>query len=288
MKTILFFFLFIISLSVLAQKKKITKEKIDNKEEQTKTDFRYRAFQLYQNDYDLSDVQAEIDFGKGLAARILTKYKLVKNESLQRYVSTLGAGISSMIGRPELTFYFGILESNEINAYACPGGYIFITKGALNLMNSEAQLVGVIAHEIAHVNERHVLKKLKIKGKDTSISGGLGALIGGTTASFRVALQAVMDKAMNLLFEEGLQKNEEMQSDEIATKALYSLNYSVTAYKELISKLDDGENQSNAKIVSKTHPNSKMRVSAIEKFISKNIQTNSYLNENRYNNYVSF
>lgn len=161
--------------------------------------YRKRISQV-KTKFDGSDVAAEVEFGKSLAARILGKFKLVENPGLQSYVSTLGAGLAAKIGRPELKYHFAVIDNSEVNAYACPGGYIFITQGAINWMSNEAQLLGVLAHEIAHVNGRHVVKKLKIQGKDGSMLSGLGSMIGGATAAYREALGVALDKAYDLLF----------------------------------------------------------------------------------------
>ena len=69
----------------------------------------------------------------------------------------LGQGIVANLGRPEIRYYFAIIDSSHINAYATPGGYVFITKGLIDECNNEAQLVGVLAHEMAHIKNRDIL-----------------------------------------------------------------------------------------------------------------------------------
>ena len=73
------------------------------------------------------------------------------------------------MGRPELRYYFGILDTEDINGYAAPGGYIFVTTGALKLMRNEAQLAGVLAHELAHINQKHIVKQLNLQSTDLSL-----------------------------------------------------------------------------------------------------------------------
>jgi len=238
--------------------------------------------------YDVNDVTAEIEFGKSLAARILGKYPLYSDKKIQTYLSTLGSGIASQIGRPELQFHFAILDTNDVNAYACPGGYIFITKGAMKLAKNEAQLAGIISHEIAHVNERHVIKKLKIKGHDSSFASGLAALVGGATSSYRAALSAILDQGYALLFEQGIQKSEEHQSDRLAVETLFSLGYDIKSYYNLISELKSEYGLGRAQVVSRTHPDIDSRLGEINKFMQKNniSMDGNITNENRYNDYV--
>lgn len=252
--------------------------------------FRFRApkiQQLKNPQYSPSDIKAEIEFGKGLAARILTRYPLVDNQLLQKYVNTLGAGLAAQIGRPELTFYFGVIQTPDVNAYACPGGFIVLTKGLIDLLENEGELVGVLAHEIAHVNERHVIKKLKLKGKDDSAISGLGAMIGGATNSFRVALKTISDEAMNVLFNEGLAVSEELESDVVAISAINAAGYSVQAYRDLLVKIKKSMEEQNAKVLTKTHPQVNSRLLMVDKFEKKYKPSNQKLNVERFKRYAT-
>ena len=102
-----------------------------------------------------ADVKAEIEFGRGVAARILARYPPYNDPKLTRYVNLVGGGLAALSGRPELHYHFAILNTDDINAYSTPGGYVFVTLGALKLMHDESELAGVMAHETAHVALRH-------------------------------------------------------------------------------------------------------------------------------------
>ena len=104
--------------------------------------FRYRANLFIQSDWTASDIDVEVEFGKKLAARILGQYKLLDNPALQNYVNLLGQGIASTVEEPELTYYFSIIDSDHVNAYAAPGGYIFVTKGLLDKCVNESSIGG--------------------------------------------------------------------------------------------------------------------------------------------------
>ena len=252
-------------------------------------EFRRRANSIVTG-YTQEDIKAEIDFGRKLAAKILGKYKIVKDKKLQRYVSTLGEGVAAQIGRPELTYYFAILDTDEINAYACPGGYIFVTKGAIKAMRNEAHMVGVIAHEITHVNERHVVKQLKIKGKDKSITSGLAGIVGGGTATARIALERLSEKAFQILFEEGLAKEDEFESDTHAVEMLITLNYDWSNYRDYIQTLKKLIAQGQGKVISKTHPDVTTRINKINATAQKNQYqtTTGKINVQRFKQYVQF
>ena len=246
----------------------------------------HKLSELSMNSYTANDVKAEIEFGRGLASRILSKYKMVDDKQLQKYVNYLGAGLSNHIGRGDLTYYFAVIDSSDVNAYACPGGYILLTKGLINILTNEAELVGVLAHEINHVNERHVIKKLKIKGSDDSSIASLGALMGSSTATFRVALKTLTDEAMNLLFNQGLMESEEIDSDRLAISALYSSGYDINAYRTLLEKIRQSLDSAQAVVLKKTHPKVDDRMKVVAEFESKKLVKYDKINSERFKQYA--
>ncbi|MEY8217166.1 MAG: M48 family metalloprotease, partial [SAR324 cluster bacterium] len=151
-------------------------------------EFRLRAHHVYWKNQE-ANTEREIDFGRGVSAKILGKYPILRDEGTVRYISQIGTGISAQLGRPELRYYFGILDTDEINAFAAPGGYIFVTKGALKLMRNEAQLAGVLAHELAHIDQKHIVRKLKLQGFDRSLTSGIAQVLGGASLSAKIALE---------------------------------------------------------------------------------------------------
>ncbi len=215
------------------------------------------------------DLEAEIRFGRDLAARILGNYKLLKNEKLIRYVSRVGKSISLYSGRPELKFYFAVLDTDEINAFATPGGYIFITHGALKKMDNEAQLAAVLGHEIAHVTRRHVVRRIDIRGDNTSAVSALSGMIGGATAAFRTLLETSINKASEILFEKGYKLKEEMEADSIGTLMAASAGYHPSALKNFLIK-SGGFEKKDATYKSKEHPQLNIRMKNLNKILVKN------------------
>lgn len=230
--------------------------------------FRLRLNQL-EKAYTLDDIEAEIAFGKDLAAKILKKHPLSKNKRLQKYISLLGAGIVGQIGRPELSYHFAILDLDDVNAYACPGGFIFITSGAIKAMENEAQLVGVLSHEVIHVNQRHIVKQLKIRAKGDGITEGLSNLIGSSTASARILLTQLTEKAYALLFEEGVSKNDEFEADGLGSEGLVSLGYDWTSYQSYLTIIKAQMQKGHGDVLSKTHPDIDDRIERIDKLASE-------------------
>jgi predicted Zn-dependent protease len=105
--------------------------------------------------------QEEITIGGNLISGLLGAAPLVEDQALQQYVNDVGYWIASRSSRKDLPWTFGVIDSSGINAFAAPGGYVVITLGLYNLLENEAQLAGVLAHEIAHVVRKHHLKALQ-------------------------------------------------------------------------------------------------------------------------------
>src|SRR3989338_623568 len=231
-------------------------------------DFRKRKSQLKESFTANEDIRAEIVFGRELSARILGRYKLYDDKKLTRYINLVGKGIAQYAGRTEIEFRFAVLDTDIINAFAAPGGYIFITKGALKIMEDEAELSAVLAHEIAHVTERHIVQELNIKGTEDSPAAGLARILGGGTETMRVVFTQMVDKAVEILFEKGLKKQDELNSDRIATITAANAGYDPAALKRYFEKISNREEKTE--ILTGTHPSFGERIDNIDSFLTKN------------------
>ena len=232
-------------------------------------EFRLREHHVYWKN-QVANTEREIDFGRSVSAKILGKYPIMRNEQKVRYISQIGTGISAQLGRPELRYYFGILDTDEIIAFAAPGGYIFVTKGALKLMRNEAQLAGVLAHELAHIDQKHIVRKLKLQGVDRSLTSGVAQVLGGASLSAKIALERLNDLAFKMLMEEGLSKEDEAEADQKALEMLMSTGYDLQSYLDYLLSLKPYLEQGQAKVLSKTHPTIEFRYNNLHEFITKN------------------
>ncbi len=212
-----------------------------------------------------NDVKAEIEFGRELAATILGKTAYYDNNQANRYINLVGHAVARNSERSELDYYFAVIDTPEINAYATPGGYIFVTRGALELMEDEAELAAVLAHEIAHVTQRHIVKELNIKGKDEESGDGLTKLFGSFGDTARVAVNQALDKANQLLFISGLKKEDEYQADEVGTTLLITSGYDHTALHRYLSRVKLQKRQKTG-VLHNTHPSFDSRLTELEGF----------------------
>lgn len=203
--------------------------------------------------YTVEDVEKEILFGREMAAILLSDKNLVVDQALSRYVSLVGHSVLRHSGRTDLNFYFAVIKSTEINAYATPGGYIFITSSALELMENEAQLAAVLAHEIAHVVDRHIVKALKIRSDDTSMTALISKLTGINTQSAKIVFNQAIGQAMEILFSRGLGHNDEYNADQQGILLTTLSGYDPSQYVGFMDRIRPIIESSKGEL-SNTHP----------------------------------
>ncbi len=213
------------------------------------------------------DVQTELIFGREVAARLAGRYTIYDNERLTRYVNLVGRAIALNTNRPELEFHFGVLNTDEINAYAAPGGFVFVTRGAIMKMQDEAELAGVLAHELGHIVERHVVNELHIRGSEGSAAAGLARLIGGTSESARIAFSQSVDKAMDMLFTTGYKREDEVQSDRDAMLFCSLSGYDPAGLVRYFERLNAVKGK-NTEVLDKTHPSYEVRIAWLKGVIA--------------------
>jgi beta-barrel assembly-enhancing protease len=248
--------------------------------------FRQRAHSHVLSVTTASDVEAEIRFGRDVAARVLGRLPLQQDEALTRYLNLVGTALATRSSRSDLRFHFALLDSDGINAYSAPGGYIFISRGALKLAQDEAELAGVLAHEIAHVSERHIVKALNIRAADTGGSVGVGRLLGGSSDTARIAIGQAVDQAVAILFESGYSQQDELESDQVATLLLASSGYDPLALRRYLERVQAQEQGSAA--LNTTHPPSQQRLRTLDRLIAdENLDELTLVrNSTRFNRHV--
>jgi beta-barrel assembly-enhancing protease len=226
------------------------------------SDWRTRTSAAEAEVVTTSDIAAEISFGRAIAARILGRHKPYDNPSLIKYVNLVGATLALSTNRPELEFHLMILDTDEINAYASPGGYIFITKGALKYMKDESELAGVLAHEVAHIVEKHIVKDLKIKGTDESGVSDLAKLTGGSSGAARAAFGLAVEKGLELIFKDEYKKEDELQADKTGVTISALSGYDPTGLARYLSRIKPIKEKTPPPADS-THPSFDSRVAQI-------------------------
>ena len=184
------------------------------------------------------------------------------DEKMQEYVATVGNAVAAYSDRAAIPYYFAVLANKEPNAFACPGGYIFITRGLLDEIDDEAELAGVLGHEIAHVSEKHALSIIR-----------RSKMIAGTaevTAAYLDANPDVFDKlakeTANTILEKGLDKGKELEADRIGMDYAHRLGYDPHGLRDVLLKL--GKKEAGTPLA-KTHPPAKLRADTLDSILAK-------------------
>jgi predicted Zn-dependent protease len=208
------------------------------------------------------DEKGEIEIGRELASTLLGAAPLLANDAVQRYVQSVGRWLASQTERPDLPWQFGVLDAPQLNAFAAPGGFIFVTRGLLERMRSEAELAGVLAHEIAHVLQKHHLKAIQKSGQVGVATGVLSLAIQDRNALAREKLIAFGTE----MYSRGLDRGDELEADRlgvvIAARAGYD-PYGLPVVLQMLQAMNPED--SGLALMFKTHPKPADRLEAIEK-----------------------
>ena len=208
--------------------------------------------------------QQEQKLGAQWAATLLGAAPLVKDEAMQTYVNQLGLWIALHSERPALPWRFGVIDSPNINAFATPGGYVLLTRGLMASLRDEAELAGVLAHEIAHVVKKHHLNAI-LKAQGAS----LGAELLGKYAEDKLGAGEVTDKVVGGLKEvslRGLDKGDEYQADRMALVLAARAGYDPFGLPRVLQTLETLNAKDSAlALLFETHPTPTARLDALEK-----------------------
>ncbi|RYF14646.1 MAG: peptidase M48 [Comamonadaceae bacterium] len=166
--------------------------------------------QMLSESVDTVDEGKEIEIGRQLAAVLLGSKPLHGDAALQRYVNRLGRWISLQSARAHLPWTFGVLDDPGFNAFAAPGGYVFVTKGLVDRVD-EAELAGILAHEIAHVTEKHHLQALASRARSGLATQLIASQVRSSAAGNFVSAQ--MLALGRDLYARGLDRGDEFAAD---------------------------------------------------------------------------
>jgi predicted Zn-dependent protease len=213
----------------------------------------------------LSD-EEEIKVGRDVAANLAARYGLDENPAKLHYLNLIGQAIAKKCSRPNIPYHFGILKSSEINAMATPGGYVCVTDGLLAFVQDESELAGVLAHEISHVTQKHIVKA--IRQADLLGAGQDAAAAAGKDVSQYGQLS---DFSINLL-SNGLSRGDEMEADKLGTILAAKVGYDPTGLRRSVERLGKKESSDAAALArfNKTHPPAADRLQAIDATLEQN------------------
>ena len=208
-------------------------------------------------------VEEEREVGREVSAKVVAFFHLYKDEALTRYVNMVGATVAAQAERQDITYHFAVLDSDDINAFSAPGGYIFITRGAVALCEDESELAGVLAHEVGHVAGKHVLK---IVERDKAMRAGVDEAKAHMPGS--AYLHKMSKGILVKLIDQGLAPSDEFDADQRGIKYAHAAGYPADGLARFLTKLDQATEQGGKSFWTRTHPPVKDRNVHIQQTIT--------------------
>jgi predicted Zn-dependent protease len=227
------------------------------------------------------EVQQELSFtdaeeqalGAEISAKIRDKYGVVQDQAVHKYVALVGTVLASRSARPGLKWTFVVLDTDGVNAFAAPGGFIHITRGALALLQNEAELASVLGHEIGHVTAKHTLNAIQ-KSKTL----GLAA-----QASRQQVISRVATRGYELLLENNFDRNDEMSADRIGATLANGAGYSPDGLNGFLTRLAErNKGLTERSGVFASHPETRARLEALARVIKSDRLTATATVQPRY------
>lgn len=205
-----------------------------------------------------SDQEQQV--GEASAAKLISIFGLYKNPDMVAYVNLVGNTVTQQASRP--VFYrFGILDTEVITALSLPGGYVFVTRGALANMHSEAELAGTLAHEIAHVDQRHLEKEIRSKNSMEFLKA--------QTARFQNGQLGVLAKnSVESALSQQVSRDKETDADRLGLEYAANAGYEVSGLRAFLTFLLQApktpESQRQLGLWGSTHPPFAERIATLE------------------------
>ncbi len=180
-----------------------------------------------QKDLTITD-EEERQIGAEISAKLRDKYGVVQDPAVHKYVTLVGTVLASQSSRSTLKWTFIVLDTDGVNAFAAPGGFIHITRGALALIQNEAELADVLAHEISHVTEKHTINAIK---KEKMVSGATQA------ATRNDALRNLANAAYSNVLENKYDRTQEKDADRLGVTLASQAGYSPAGLGDFLTRL---------------------------------------------------
>jgi predicted Zn-dependent protease len=235
-----------------------------------------------KSELSLVSEQQEIQMGQQGAQQVAQEVGLIKDQTLQNYVQSVGSAIATKSERPNLPWTFRAVDDPSPNAFALPGGYVFVTRGLLDLMNNEAELASVLGHEIGHVTARHSVHQMS-QQQLAQLALGVGAILSPTVAQ----LGEAASQGLGLLFLK-YSRDDESQADDLGFRYALNQGYDVRYMDDVfrsLQRIEESSKQSPLPTWLQTHPGEADRIQAIDKKLAQlqpNQLANAKVNSSQY------
>ncbi|MDD2833671.1 MAG: M48 family metalloprotease [Methylotenera sp.] len=209
-------------------------------------------------------LEEEHQLGQDMSAILLGASPLVADGAAQQYVNHVGMWLALQTEQAQIPWRFGIIDTPNINAFAAPGGYIFITRGLFLSLNNEAELAGVLGHEISHVLKKHHLQAMKKRGAGDVVFGLLKARAEKST---QVDMTAINNLTRNI-YGAGLDKSDEYEADRMGVVLAARAGYSAFGLPAVLQMYAVAPQDDSLALLFATHPAPNDRLNALDQLMA--------------------
>lgn len=232
-------------------------------------------------DLNISD-KDERRLGEQVSTLVRKEFGVVQDAEVTRYVTLVGSVLAQASTRADLTWEFIVLDTDGVNAFAAPGGIIHITRGALGLIKSEAELAGVLGHEVAHITKKHTVNAIR-KNKSFQLAADVAP---GSNQYIDALANAAYENIVEKGFDRGDEEDADQEGIRLANKAGYAPNGLATFLGKLAERNKGAEPTRNALFAS--HPETEGRITKIGKQVKSEKLGAVAMVQPRYASHIKF
>ncbi|HJR61111.1 MAG TPA: M48 family metalloprotease [Vicinamibacterales bacterium] len=225
----------------------------------------------------------ERKIGEKVSDRVRVEFGVFQDQAVTRYVTLVGTMLTQNSSRPDLKWEFIVLDTDGVNAFASPGGLVHITRGALGLIKSEAELAGVLGHEIAHITRKHTVNAIK---KNATVE--LGVDVAPGTPAF---VEGLANAAYDNIVEKGFDRGDEEDADEHGILLANKAGYNPSGLGTFLTKLAERNKEQSAKErngLFASHPETQGRIDKLTKQITTAKLNATATVQPRYASHITF
>lgn len=223
----------------------------------------------------------EAQLGEQVSTRVRARYGVVQNQAVHRYVALVGTALTQVSSRPGIGWKFIVLDTDAVNAFAAPGGFVHITKGALANLKDESELAGVLAHEIIHVTEKHTIRAIQ---KSKVVQMGAEEKLSGAV------MNKLADEAYKVI-DQGFGRGDELEADEKSLVLVNAVGYAPTGMNGFLAMLMERNKATNTQErngLFASHPQTKERIDKMTGQIRSAKLTSTATVEARYTSTITY